>query len=154
MIRKIADLTKAEVSIGQDKPDRRNRSCVMRGIGFKECTAVKVSELKEALGAKVLNEGVDLSGEVRSAYVCDLLSWVMAKAAPATAWITVMNHMNVIAVATLLDMACVVIPENIPIERETLDKAAEEGIPVLSSEKTAYEIAGILYKLGLSNPVR
>ena len=58
---------------------------------------MKVAELAEKLGAKVLNEGVDLEGEVKSAYVCDLLSWVMAKGAQGTAWITVMNHINVIA---------------------------------------------------------
>lgn len=115
---------------------------------------MKVAELKKALGAKVLNEGVDLGGEVKSAYVCDLLSWVMAKGAPGTAWVTVMNHMNVIAVATLLDMACVVIPENIAVEKETLDKAAEEEIPVLSTDKSAYEIAGIMYQHGLSNPIK
>ncbi len=113
-----------------------------------------VAELVEKLGAKVLNEGVDLNGEVQSAYVCDLLSWVMAKGAPGTAWVTVMNHMNVIAVATLLDMACVIIPENISVEQDTLDKAAEEDIPVLSTSKTAYELAGIMFGCGLGDPVK
>ena len=97
---------------------------------------MKVAELAEKLGAKVLNEGVNLEGEVKSAYVCDLLSWVMAKGAQGTAWITVMNHINVIAVATLLD------------------KAAEEGVPVLGSSKTSYELAGEMYALGLGNPVK
>ena len=110
-----------------------------------------VAELKELLGAKVLNEGVDLSRQVESAYVCDLLSWVMAKGAPGTAWVTVMNHMNVIAVATLLDMACVIIPENIEVKP---DKAAEEEIPVLSTGKTAFEIAGLMYSKGLGDPVK
>ena len=113
-----------------------------------------VAELKELLGAKVLNEGVDLGRQVDSAYVCDLLSWVMAKGAPGTAWVTVMNHMNVIAVATLLDMACVIIPENIEVKPETLDKAAEEEIPVLSTGKTAFEIAGLMHEKGLGDPVK
>ncbi len=113
-----------------------------------------VAEIKDALGAEVLGGEVDLTGEVSSAYVCDLLSWVMAKGAQGTAWVTVMNHLNVIAVATLLDMACVILPEEIKVEKETLDKAVEEGVPVLSCKKTAYEIAGILYGLGLPNPVK
>ena len=87
---------------------------------------MNVAELAQILDAKVLNPGVDLNREVESGYVCDLLSWVMAKGAPGCAWITVMNHMNVIAVATLLDMACVILPENIAIEQATLDKATEE----------------------------
>lgn len=115
---------------------------------------MNVAELKEILGARVLNEGVNLDKEVKSAYVCDLLSWVMAKGAPGTAWVTVMNHMNVIAVATLLDMACVIIPENIRVEQETLDKATEEEIPVLGCGKTSYELAGLMYAQGLQNPVK
>ena len=113
-----------------------------------------VAELVEKLGAKVLNNGVDLSGEVKSAYVCDLLSWVMAKGAPGTAWVTVMNHLNVIAVATLLDMACVIIPENIDVDEKTLAKASDEDVPVLSTDKTAYQIAGILFGCGLGDPVK
>ncbi len=113
-----------------------------------------VKELAEKLDAKILNEGVALDKEVSSAYTCDLLSWVMAKGTSGTAWVTVMNHMNVIAVATLLDMACVVIPENIVVEQATLDKATEEGIAVLGSGKTSYELSGILYGLGLPNPVK
>ena len=113
-----------------------------------------VAELVEKLGAKVLNNGVDLSGEVKSAYVCDLLSWVMAKGAPGTAWVTVMTHLNVIAVATLLDMACVIIPENIDVDAKTLEKASEEDVPVLSTDKTAYQIAGILFGCGRGDPVK
>ena len=62
--------------------------------------------------------------------------------------------MNVIAVATLLDMACVIIPENIEVKPETLDKAAEEEIPVLSTGKTAFEIAGLMHEKGLGDPVK
>ena len=92
--------------------------------------------------------------EVTGGYAGDLLSWVMAKGAPGTAWVTVMNHMNVIAVATLLDMACVIIPENIEVKPETLDKAAEEEIPVLSTGKTAFEIAGLMHEKSLGDPVK
>ena len=115
---------------------------------------MNVAELAQILDAKVLNPGVDLNREVESGYFCDLLSWVMAKGAPGCAWITVMNHMNVIAVATLLDMACVILPENIAIEQATLDKATEEEIPVLGSGKTSYELAGLLYAQGVPNPVK
>lgn len=115
---------------------------------------MRVEQLKDLLGAKVLNEGVDLSGEVKSAYLCDLLSWVMAKGAPGTAWVTVMTHLNVIAVATLLDMACVIIPENIAVEPATLQKATQEDIPVLACSKTAFELAGLMHAQGLGDPVK
>ena len=115
---------------------------------------MNVAELAKILDAKVLNPEADTAKEVKSGYVCDLLSWVMAKGAPGTAWITVMNHMNVIAVATLLDMACGILPENIDIGEETLSRATEEDIPVLCSGKTSYELAGLLFAQGIPNPVK
>ncbi|MDR3084831.1 MAG: AraC family transcriptional regulator [Christensenellaceae bacterium] len=111
-----------------------------------------VRELIEISGAKLLNEGVDLDGEALYGYACDLLSWVMARAAAKTAWITVMTHMNVIAVASLLDLACIIVPENAEIAQDVLDKAREEGIPVLGCEKTAFELSGALYASGLKRP--
>ncbi|MDR2515240.1 MAG: AraC family transcriptional regulator [Christensenellaceae bacterium] len=111
-----------------------------------------VRELIGQSGARLLNEGVDLEGEVLYGYACDLLSWVMARAAAKTAWITVMTHLNVVAVAALLDMACVIVPENAEIAQDVLDKAKEEGIPVLGSGLTAFELAGRLYEAGLKRP--
>ena len=69
-----------------------------------------VLEVKEALGAHVLTQGTDLNRTVNEGYSCDLLSWVMAHGREGMAWITVQTHMNVIAVASLHDMSCVIIP--------------------------------------------
>lgn len=111
-----------------------------------------ILEIMQACDAKLLNEDVDTSKQAEYGYSCDLLSWVMARGCEKTAWITVMTHMNVIAVAALLDMACVIIPENVEVEGNILLKASEEGIPVLRSEKTAFELSGILYEKGLKRP--
>lgn len=108
-----------------------------------------INELIELISAKPLTK-TDPGGLVSHGYVCDLLSWVMSHAAAKTAWITVQTHLNVVAVATLLDLACVIIPENITVDEKTLAKADEEGVVMLSSPKTAYEIAGLLYKLGVT----
>ena len=105
-------------------------------------------------GAKNMTPGLPLDTQVSCGYTCDLLSWVMAHGKQGMAWITVQTHMNVIAVATLLDMACVILPENIAIEQATLDKATEEEIPVLGSGKTSYELAGLLYAQGVQSPVK
>ena len=65
------------------------------------------------------------------------------------AWVTVQTHMNVIAVAVLSEMACVILPENIPMEQESLDKAAAEGMCVLSSPLSGYEICGRMHGVGV-----
>ena len=87
--------------------------------------------------------------EVTCGYTCDLLSWVMAHGATGMAWVTVQTHMNVIAVASLMEMAAVIIPEGIEMEEASLQKARDEEITVLQSDKTAYEICAILAKAGL-----
>ncbi len=109
-------------------------------------------EMMEKLDLKLLDEGVALDRDVRFGFCCDLLSWVMTRACEGTAWITVMTHMNVVAVAALLDLSCVIVPESIEVEQDVIDKALEEGIPVFASEKTGFELAGQLYALGLTRP--
>ena len=108
-----------------------------------------VAKVMEALGLKLLTKDVCLEGEVTGGCVCDLLSVVMAEGEAGMAWITVQTHMNVIAVASLLDFACVIVPEGLPVEAPILSKADEEGIVVLSSGKTAFELVTILAAHGV-----
>ena len=73
----------------------------------------------------------------------------MAHGAPGMAWVTVQTHLNVIAVAVLSDMACVILPESIEMEKESLDKAVSEGMCVLQSPLSGYEICGRLRAAGV-----
>jgi len=90
---------------------------------------------------------------VTCGYTCDLLSWVMAHGQQGMAWITVQTHMNVIAVAVLMEMSCVIVPEGIVMEEASLAKAAEEGVVVLQSPLTAYELCGRMAAAGLPGGV-
>ena len=107
-----------------------------------------VAELAEALhlSAYALPEP---EREVSGAYAGDLLSWVMAHGKQGMAWITVQTHMNVIAVASLMEMAAVIIPEGIQMEEPSLEKAREEGVAVLQSDKTAFALCALLAQHGL-----
>lgn len=110
---------------------------------------MKVRELARLLNARALTGEAGMDNEIQSGYCCDLLSWVMAHGGEGMAWVTVQTHMNVIAVAALHDMSCVVIPEDAAMEEEVCQKAAEEGVAVLSSDKNAFEISGMMYKGGV-----
>lgn len=105
---------------------------------------MKVQELMEMLEARNVVEGANLEAEVTCGYTCDLLSWVLAHGKQGMAWATVQTHMNVIAVAVLMEMACVILPEGVELEEASLKKAKEEGMPVLSSPKTAYELCVLM----------
>lgn len=107
-----------------------------------------VNELAKLIDARLLNAAAG-ENEVQCGYACDLLSWVMAHGSDGMAWITVQTHMNVIAVASLHEMSCVIIPEGIAVEQEVLDKAAEEGIAVLGTGLDAYRICGKMAEAGI-----
>ena len=108
-----------------------------------------LKELLAVTGAKDMTPETDKETEVSCGYTCDLLSWVMAHGREHMAWVTVQTHMNVIAVATLHEMSCVIIPEGIRVEDAVAAKAAEEGVAMLSSPLTAYEISGRMHALGV-----
>jgi len=111
---------------------------------------MKVSEFERLCGAKCLT-GEYEDREIACGYTCDLLSHVMGKGQADMAWITVQAHMNVIAVAALLDFACVIIPENLPVEAPIIAKAQDEDIIIFSSEKTAYELVALLAENGVAS---
>lgn len=111
-----------------------------------------IRELMDVTGATNLTPEVETGKEVSSGYTCDLLSWVMAHGQAGMAWITVQTHMNVIAVASLMEMSAVIIPEGIEMEAASLEKAREEGVTVLSSQKTAFELCALMAQHGLGAP--
>ena len=92
-----------------------------------------VGELAEKLNLETFNEA-DFSREVTCGYCGDLLSWVMGRAKADCVWLTVMNNLNIAAVALLADAACVVIAEGSQPD-ESVKKAAEDNdINILKSD--------------------
>ena len=85
--------------------------------------------------------------EIKNVYIGDLLSWVMGKAQEDDAWITIMSNINVVAVASLADAACVILAENVILDEATISAAKEKGINIISSPQSAYEIAKFLSKV-------
>lgn len=100
-----------------------------------------VKELSELMGAKVYGDEEALSKSVNSLYIGDLLSWVMGHACEGQAWLTVQSHINIIAVALLKELSCIVILEDADIPQETITKANEEHLAILSTSLDAYSFA-------------
>ena len=71
--------------------------------------------------------------EIEGVYVGDLLSWVMGRAHDNQAWITIMSNVNVVAVATLSDVPCVILAEGVTLDDEVLKTAVQKGVNVLTS---------------------
>ena len=102
---------------------------------------VKALTLKVCCGDNALNR------EVKGGYVGDLLSDVIANSQEGHVWITRQIHQNVVAVASLKDLAAIILVQGSEPAPDTLEKAAREGIPILVAAEPAFEVAGKIYKL-------
>ena len=110
---------------------------------------MNAAELAARLNAKITTGNIGTNREIKGVYCCDLLSWVMSHADRGSAWITVHTHENIVAVAVLSELSCIIIPEGIEAEEATIKKAAEEGIPILCTGLTAYQVCCIAHDCGL-----
>ena len=87
--------------------------------------------------------------EVNGAYIGDLLSWVMGRAREDDAWITIMSNSNIVAVATLADVSCIILAEGVTPDEGVTNTAIAKGVNLLSSDESAYEIAKRISSLGV-----
>jgi predicted transcriptional regulator len=111
---------------------------------------VKLKDIVENMGMRVETAQEDLDREVMGGYVSDLLSDVMAHSKLGDIWITLQVHPNIIAVATLKDLAGIIIVQGRKPDEETIEKAKSENIPILVSELHTFEVVGRLYQMGIS----
>jgi len=88
-----------------------------------------------------------VSNHVKGGYTGDLLSDVMAKAREGDVWITRQVHQNIIAVATLKELAGIILVNSSEPAKDTLEKAIQENVPILVSDLPAFEISGKIYDL-------
>ena len=107
-----------------------------------------VTDLQKALSLTALSlpEG---DREVEGVYIGDLLSWVMGRAQSGNAWLTIMSNLNIVAVATLSDVSCIILCEGVTLDENVRNTAEAKGINVLATDKAAYETAKCLAELGL-----
>ncbi len=104
----------------------------------------------DKLQLTVLTEPRDFSSITpKGGYTSDFLSCVMAGAKHGNIWVTLQAHMNIVAVAAMLEVSSVIITENAQPDEATLAKANEQGIILLSTPKPSYEICGSLWELNL-----
>ena len=104
---------------------------------------MKVCELADKLGLEALSLPCP-DKEIEGAYAGDLLSWVMGRAGADEAWITIMSNINIVAVASLADVACIILAEGVVPDENVCSTALQKGINIYTSDKTAYQLAASL----------
>ena len=112
---------------------------------------MNLNEIIQKLDLKVLTGESDLAAvEPAGGYASDLLSCVMAKAQSGHIWVTLQAHPNVIAVASLLNLAAVVITEGVAPDDETVERARENGVNLLGASQTTFAVVGQLSAMGVA----
>ncbi len=92
-----------------------------------------------------------LDREVMNGYCGDLLSEIMGNAPAGCVWMTVQGHQNIVAVAVLREMAAIIITGDQKPDEETIQKADQEGIPILLWPNSSFNLAGRIFSAGVGN---
>lgn len=108
---------------------------------------MRITDIIKELDLKIISGKEGVSNEVTGGYVSDLLSDVMGHAKEGNIWITLQTHQNVVAIASLKDLAAVIIVKGFMPEADTIEKSNFENIPVLSTDMDTFTIAGRLFEL-------
>jgi len=110
---------------------------------------MKVRDIQSAFNLEVAAGGGGLDREVVDGYCGDLLSDVMANAGRGSVWLTMQSHQNILAVAALKELAAIVLVNGNRPADDTRARADQEGIPILLSQGSSYQLAGMFFNAGI-----
>ena len=106
-----------------------------------------LESIVKALNLKIRSGEDKLKTEIQGGYTGDLLSDVMGNSKEGDIWITRQVHQNIVAVASLKEHAGIILVQGSEPAKDTLEKAIKEGIPILISDLSAFEVTGRIYDL-------
>jgi hypothetical protein len=113
---------------------------------------MNLEQIIDQLKLSVLTEAKDFARITPAGgYSSDLLSCVMAGARKGNIWITLQAHLNIVAIAALNEVAAIIITENAQPDAASIARANEQGVILLSTPQSTYEINGRLWGLGIRN---
>lgn len=112
---------------------------------------MKLIEIVEKLDLSLISGILNPETEIKGVYVSDLLSDVMGNAKEGDLWITLQSHKNIVAVAELKDICAIAIINGNQPDESARNKSEEDGIPLLTTQESAFQTAGRIYELFKQN---
>ncbi len=110
---------------------------------------MKVKEIAERTGARMLTGNGGSSREVRFAFSSDLMSDVLTRDYEDAVLITGLSNLQAIRTAEMSDIGVVIIARNKEVGREMVALAERNEIVLLKSPLSLFRISGVLYEAGL-----
>ena len=111
---------------------------------------MKISEIRDLLGAELLCGEDCLDHEVYSACCSDMMSDVLAYVKDQAVLLTGLVNAQVIRTAEMMDMLCIVFVRSKQPSKDMLELANECGIAVMTTPMRMYDACGVLYSNGLT----
>ncbi len=108
-----------------------------------------VQEMLQQAELEVKSASDHLDGEVTGGHSGDLISVMMANAKQGNVWVTWHVHPNIVAAGLAIKLAAIILVSGRQPEEDTIQKAQQEGIPILVTKLPAFEIIGKLHGMGI-----
>jgi hypothetical protein len=118
--------------------------------GYFMTTMIGLPAVIEKLKLEAISSVELLNRPVAGGYVSDLLSCAMRGAKKDFLWVTLQSHVNVVAVASLLNLAGVIITEGNRPAPETIAQAEKEKVILLLTPNNTFSVVGQLNLLGIA----
>jgi predicted HAD superfamily phosphohydrolase YqeG len=110
--------------------------------------AITLKEYLNSVKAEILTPDIDTTSvSIIDGYVSDMLSDVMGTAKEGQVWITIMRHMNTVAVASMTNIPCVVFAKGLKPDAAVIERAIQEDVCLAVSDLQVFDLAGILYRM-------
>lgn len=98
-----------------------------------------VEKLIKILNATIVSVPENFKRNIKGGYCGDFLSLVMSKAPEDCVWFTVMTNINVSAVASLANVAVVVVCEGSKCDDALIAKAKVQNICIIQTDLPVFE---------------
>lgn len=108
-----------------------------------------ISEVREALGARLIIGEEWLDKEVHSACGSDMMSDVLAFMKDQSVLLTGLCNLQVIRTAEMMDIVCIVFVRGKMPDEAMIQMAKEREIALLSTGHRMFSACGLLYEIGL-----
>ncbi len=108
-----------------------------------------VKELLDKTGYTLAAGEGGLLNNVSGCYIGDLLSLAMSRVQSENVWITIQTNVNIVAVSVLAEGSCVILCDGQKPDDTAKSKGDLEDIPLITTDKSAYEVAKELISLGV-----
>ena len=110
---------------------------------------MNVEEMIKIVNGTLLTPRVSLDREVKGGCGADLMSDVLASIKPEAVLLTGLCNIQVVRTAQMADVCAIVFVRGKMPPTDTIELAAEENIPLITSPFGTFELCGRLFRAGL-----